>query len=107
MAQPPAGPRPDSAAPRDCGSKLLLAGVVGAAQDQQTRRGCCNSIKAPLWAASSETAEFVSKQNPCAIRFAPRGLMLLAHPAVLGPPRCPGGPAAEHRPQQRRVTGSG
>jgi hypothetical protein len=35
MGQPPAGPRPDSAASRDCGRKLLLAGVVGAAQEQQ------------------------------------------------------------------------
>ena len=40
MEQPRAGPRPDSAAFRDCGSRLLLAGVVGAAQEQQPRRGC-------------------------------------------------------------------
>jgi integrase-like protein len=34
------GPRPDSAASRDCRGKPLLAGVVGAAQDRQPVAGC-------------------------------------------------------------------
>ena len=48
-------PRPDSAASRDCGSKSLLAGVVGAAHGRKRRADCSVSINAAAFSVVIST----------------------------------------------------